>query len=221
MSMTMIITNDFPPRIGGIESFVADIAELLDREVLVYASGPAGASRTDADRGYPVVRAGELLLPTRRVAARAVDLIRQSGATSVIFGAAAPLGLLAPTLRRAGAQRMIGITHGHEIWWARLPGARSLLRRIGDGCDHLTAISTYTERRIGRALSPEGRSRLVRLPPPVDSEFFQPAAIGDRPDRAGCVAVGRFVAQKGMVTLLRAWPSPSSRTGSSSSTERS
>ncbi|HSU35365.1 MAG TPA: glycosyltransferase family 4 protein, partial [Propionibacteriaceae bacterium] len=201
----VIITNDFPPRIGGIESFVADIAELLDRKVLVYASGPPGASRTDADRGYPVVRAGELLLPTPRVAARAVDLIRQSGATSVIFGAAAPLGLLAPTLRRAGVQHIIGITHGHETWWARLPGARSLLRRIGDGCDHLTAISAYTERRIGYALSPEGRSRLVRLPPPVDSGFFQPAPIADRPDRARCVAVGRFVAQKGFTTLLRAW----------------
>ena len=205
MVMTVIITNDFPPRIGGIESFVADIAELLDRKVLVYASGPPGASRTDADRGYPVVRAGELLLPTPRVAARAVDLIRRSGATSVIFGAAAPLGLLAPTLRRAGVQRIIGITHGHETWWARLPGARSLLRRIGDECDHLTAISAYTERRIGRALSPEGRSRLIRLPPPVDSGFFRPAGIGDGPDRARCVAVGRFVAQKGFTTLLRAW----------------
>ena len=70
---TLIITNDFPPRIGGIESFVGDIAELLDRDVLVYASGPPGAARTDADRGYPVIRAGELLLPTPRVAARAAD----------------------------------------------------------------------------------------------------------------------------------------------------
>ncbi len=205
MATTLIITNDFPPRIGGIESFVADVAELLDREVLVYASGPSGASRTDADRGYPVVRAGDLLLPTPRVATRAVDLVRQSGATRVIFGAAAPLGLLAPTLRRAGVQRIVGVTHGHETWWSRLPGARSLLRQIGDGCDHLTAISAYTERTIGRALSPEARSRLVRLPPPVDPDFFQPAEIGSRPDRARCVAVGRFVAQKGFRTLLRAW----------------
>lgn len=205
MARTLIITNDFPPRIGGIESFVSDVAELLDREVLVYASGPAGSSQTDADRGYPVVRAGELLLPTPRVAGRAVDLIRQTGATSVIFGAAAPLGLLAPTLRRAGVRRIIGITHGHETWWARLPGARSLLRRIGDECDHLTAISAFTEQTIGRALSPEGRSRLVRLAPPVDPGFFQPARIGDRPDRARCVAVGRFVPQKGFTTLLRAW----------------
>ena len=124
MATTLIITNDFPPRIGGIESFVADIAELLDRDVLVYASGPPGAARLTPTRGYPVVRAGELLLPTHRVAARAVDLVRQSGATGVIFGAAAPLGLLAPALRRAGAQRIVGITHGHETWWARLPGAR-------------------------------------------------------------------------------------------------
>jgi phosphatidylinositol alpha-1,6-mannosyltransferase len=205
MATTLIITNDFPPRIGGIESFVADIAELLDRDVLVYASGPPGAAQTDSTRGYPVVRAGELLLPTHRVAKRAADLVRQSGATGVVFGAAAPLGLLAPALRRAGAQRILGISHGHETWWARVPGARVLLRRIGDGCDHLTAISAYTEQRIGRALSPAARARLLRLAPPVDPLVFRPADVAAGPGRPRCVAVGRFVAQKGLITLLRAW----------------
>ena len=84
-----------------------------------------------------------------------------SGATRVIFGAAAPLGLLAPALRRAGARQILGLTHGHETWWAALPGARQLLRRIGDSCDHLTAISAYTERRIGGALSPAAAAPAV------------------------------------------------------------
>ena len=92
----------------------------------------------------------------------------------MIFGAAAPLGLLAPALRRAGAQRIVGLTHGHETWWARCLRRRRLLRRIGDSCDHLTTISGYTERRIARALSPSARRRLLRLAPPVDIERFRP-----------------------------------------------
>ena len=150
-----------------------------------------------------MVRAGSLLLPTPRTAARAVELLGRFGASRVIFGAAAPLGLLAPALRRAGAQRIVGITHGHEVWWSALPGARRLLRRIGDGCDHLTTISAYTERRIAGALSPASRDRMLRLPPPVDAGLFRPDLLDH--GRPRCIAVGRFVEQKGFSSLLRSW----------------
>jgi phosphatidyl-myo-inositol dimannoside synthase len=203
MAPTLIITNDFPPRIGGIESFVADICELLDFDVVVYASGRSGPESGDADRPYPVIRDGSLLLPTRRLADRTTEVLRRYGATRVIFGAAAPLALLAPSLRRAGAQRIIGLTHGHETWWAALPGTRHLLRRIGDGCDHLTVISAYTCARVGMALSASARARLLSLPPPVDTTRFVPAPRDDHPARS--IAVGRFVPQKGFATLLRAW----------------
>jgi phosphatidyl-myo-inositol dimannoside synthase len=203
MARTLIITNDFPPRIGGIESFIADICELLDFDVVVYASGPSGPESGDAERPYPVIRDGSLLLPTSRLAGRTTDVLRRYGATRVIFGAAAPLGLLAPSLRRAGAQRIIGLTHGHETWWAALPGTRHLLRRIGDGCDHLTAISSYTSARVGRALSRTARARLLRLPPPVDTTRFVPATRDEHSSRS--IAVGRFVPQKGFSTLLQAW----------------
>jgi phosphatidylinositol alpha-1,6-mannosyltransferase len=203
MGPTLIITNDFPPRIGGIESFVSDICELLDFDVVVYASGPPGGATSDADRGYPVIRDGSVLLPTRRLAERTAEVLRRYGATRVIFGAAAPLALMAPRLRAAGAQRIVGVTHGHEIWWAALPGTRHLLRRIADGCDHLTAISNYTSARVGRALSPSARARLLPLPPPVDTTRFVPASRHDHSARS--IAVGRFVPQKGFSTLLRAW----------------
>jgi len=207
VATTLLVTNDFPPRIGGIESFAAEVCRLLDQDVVVYTSGPPGAAATDGDRGYPVVRDGGLLLPTPRVRARAVQLLHEHGCSRVVFGAAAPLGLLAPALRRAGASSIVGLTHGHEVWWASLPGSRTALRRIGDGCDHLTTISDYTSGRIAPALSPTGRAGLRRLSPPVDTDHFRPD-----PDRAvaphsrgRCVAVGRFVPQKGFGTLLRAW----------------
>jgi phosphatidylinositol alpha-1,6-mannosyltransferase len=202
---TLVVTNDFPPRIGGIESFVSDVCDLLDHDVVVLASGPADAAAGDGERGYPVLRAGSLLLPTRTAAARAAELVRHHGVTRVVFGAAAPLGLLAPALRAAGVQRIVGLTHGHETWWARLPGARSVLRRIGEGCDHLTVISAFTRARIAPALSPEAQGRLLRLPPPVDTDRFRPGPSRDPADRPQAVAVGRFVAQKGFDTLLRAW----------------
>ena len=198
-----MVTNDFPPRIGGIESFVADVCRLLDDDVVVLASGPPDAAAGDRARRYPVVRSGAVLLPTPATARQAAHLLRQHGATRVLFGAAAPLGLLAPGLRRAGARHLVGLTHGHEVWWARVPGARGLLRRIGEGCDHLTTISDHTTRSIAPVLTEPARERLLRLPPPVDLARFTPAAPPPGPPR--CVAVGRFVAQKGFDTLVEAW----------------
>jgi phosphatidyl-myo-inositol dimannoside synthase len=201
---TLIITNDFPPRIGGIESFLNDVCTLLNHDVVVYASGSADAAASDRDRPFPVIRDGPLLLPTPRVATRAAALLKESGATRVIFGAAAPLGLLAQGLRRAGARHILGLTHGHEIWWAQLPGARRLLRRIGDSCDHLTTISGYSERRIASALSGSAQRRLVRLAPPVDMQGFRPQMRAVCKTRR-CIAVARLIPQKGVETLLRAW----------------
>jgi phosphatidyl-myo-inositol dimannoside synthase len=202
---TLIITNDFPPRVGGIESFVSELCMLLDHDVVVYASGSAGAAASDRDRPFPVIRDGPLLLPTPRVAARAAALLGEFGITRVIFGAAAPLGLLAPSLRRAGAQQILGLTHGHETWWAQVPAAHRLLRRIGDSCDHLTTISGYTERRIASGLSPSARARLLRLAPPVDVQRFRPPARADIRGAGRCIAVARLIPQKGVETLLRAW----------------
>ena len=215
MPSTLIITNDFPPRIGGIESFVSEVCALLDHDVVVYASGSAGAAASDRDRPFRVIRDGPLLLPTPRVAARAVALLRASGATRVIFGAAAPLGLLAPSLRRAGARQILGLTHGHETWWARLPAARQLLRRIGDSCDHLTAISGYTERRIA-ALSarPPGAGCCGWHRPLTSNASDRRSEPPDEWARAAS-AVARLIPQKGVSTLLRAWRTVIDRAGRS------
>ncbi|GAB3891419.1 hypothetical protein GCM10027612_37250 [Microbispora bryophytorum subsp. camponoti] len=207
---TLIVTNDFPPRPGGIQAFVHGLASRRPPgSVVVYAPRWKGCEEFDARQPYEVVRhPSSLMLPTRSVAKRAAALV-EDGAT-VVFGAAAPLGLLAPVLRAAGAGRIVMLTHGHEASWARLPGARALLRRIGAGADVVTYLGDYTRSRIAQVVS---ASRLVRLAPGVDTAVFRPGAGGDRvraslglDDRPVVVCVSRLVPRKGQDVLLRAWP---------------
>ena len=120
MPKVLIVTNDFPPRAGGIQFFVHALAMRLPPEsVTVYAPAWEGAAEFDAQLPFPVVRhPTSLMLPVPSVARRAVGIIEREGCDTVVFGAAAPLGLLAPRLRRAGARRIVALTHGHEAGWA-------------------------------------------------------------------------------------------------------
>ncbi len=216
MSRTLIVTNDFPTRHGGIESFVYALAERLPAdEVVVYTATMPDHREFDARLPYPVVRdRASVLLPTPAVSRRTADVLRAERCDSVLFGAAAPLGLLADGLRGAGARRVVGLTHGHETWWARVPAARRALRRIGDGCDVLTYVSEFCRRRIVPALSADVAERMVRLAPGVDTEVFRPgvggAAIRERlgiaPGRPVLVSVSRFVPRKGQDALIKAMP---------------
>jgi phosphatidyl-myo-inositol dimannoside synthase len=211
----LIVTNDFPPRRGGIQSFVHALAlRMPPGSVVVYAPRWEGAAEFDAQQPFPVIRhPTSLMLPVPSVARRAARLLAEHNCDTVLFGAAAPLGLLTPSLRRAGARRAVGITHGHEAGWAALPGARWLLRRIGDEVDVLTYLGEYFHLRLARALSPAASDRMVRLAPGVDNTEFRPGAGGDAirqrlglGQRPVVVCVSRMVARKGQDTLIRAWP---------------
>ncbi|MFE6497989.1 glycosyltransferase family 4 protein [Streptomyces sp. NPDC057748] len=214
MGTTLVITNDFPPRQGGIETFVHAMATRVPGDdVVVYTSHEPGDTAYDASLPFPVVRdSGRTLLPTGRVTRRAVEIARAHGCDRVWFGAAAPLALMAPALRRSGVRRMVATTHGHEIWWARTPGARGLMRRIGDGVDVVTYLGRYTRARIEPALGP--RARMSRLVPGVDAEAYRPRADGG-PDllaefalhgKRVILCVARLVPRKGQDTLIRALP---------------
>ncbi|GGZ09665.1 glycosyltransferase family 4 protein [Streptomyces poonensis] len=222
MHKTLIVTNDFPPRPGGIQAFLHNMALRLDPErIVVYAStwkrGREGVEATaafDAEQPFTVVRdRTTMLLPTPGATRRAVSLLREHGCTSVWFGAAAPLGLMAPALRRAGAERLVATTHGHEAGWAQLPAARQLLGRIGESTDTITYLGEYTRSRIATALSPDAAARMVQLPPGVDEKTFHPGSGGDEvrarlglTDRPVVVCVSRLVKRKGQDTLIRAMP---------------
>ena len=210
------MTNDFPPRSGGIQSFVHALACRLPASgVVVYAPAWEGAADFDARQPFPVVRhRGSLMLPLPSVGTRAAGLLAEYGCDTVLFGAAAPLGLLAPRLRKAGARQIVALTHGHEAGWAALPGARTLLRRIGDEVDTMTYLAEYFRIRMARALSPAAAGRMVRLAPGVEPADFRPGSggtevrkrLGIDPDRPVVVCVSRMVPRKGQDMLLRAWP---------------
>jgi phosphatidylinositol alpha-1,6-mannosyltransferase len=217
MRRTLIVTNDFPPRQGGIQSFVHELALRLDPDKLtVYAPKWEGDAAFDAAQPFEVVRhPTSLMIGGPGVRRRAAELARSRRAEVVIFGASAPLGLITPALRKAGVRRAIAITHGHEAGWAALPGARQLLRRIGDETDVMTYLGEYFRVRVAGALRPAAAARMARLHPGVDAGVFRPdsdgrQAVRDRYGLAGrpvVVCVSRIVARKGQDTLVRAWPS--------------
>lgn len=212
----LVITNDFPPRRGGIESFVTALCAGLPADrVVVYTSRTAGSKAVDAGVAYPVIRdLSPVLLPTRRVGRAVRRVALQHGCDRVVFGASAPLGLLAGGLREAGVRRVVALSHGHEVWWSTLPGSRSLMRRIGRGADVVTYVSEFCRDRIARALAPADAAAMTRLAPGVDPEVFAPGRdpgpmrrrLGIRPDQPVVLAASRLIPRKGFDVLLEGWP---------------
>src|SRR4051794_182789 len=113
MPRTLLVTNDFPPRPGGIQTYLqAFVRQLPAGELVVYASRWRGSEESDAAQPFEVVRhPTTLLLPTPDAFARARDLVRERDIETVWFGAAAPLALLGAPLKEAGAVRTVASTH--------------------------------------------------------------------------------------------------------------
>jgi phosphatidylinositol alpha-1,6-mannosyltransferase len=221
MTRVLLVTNDFPPRRGGIQSYLHELVGHLvgagTHELTVYAPKWKGSDDFDAEAsvaGYSVVRhPGTLMLPVPSVSNRMRRLIELNDIDTVWFGAAAPLALMAPVARDAGAGRVIASTHGHEVGWSMLPLARTALRRIGTGTDVVTYVSRYTRGRFASAFGAE--AALEHVPPGVDVERFVPDEVarakmraryrlGERPV---VVCVSRLVPRKGQDMLIRAMPS--------------
>lgn len=211
---TLVVTNDYPPRPGGIQVFVHELAVRQPAgDIVVYAPAWKGAARFDASLPYPVIRhPTSLMLPVPDVARRAAAIARAERCDAAWFGAAAPLGLLAPALRRrAGIERTVASTHGHEVGWALLPAARQLLRAVGAVNDVVTYLGDYTRHRLAPALGPH--PALVQLASGVDTTLFHRGAGGERirrrydlGDRPVVVCVSRLVPRKGQDALVRALP---------------
>ncbi|MBD0022619.1 glycosyltransferase [Gordonia pseudamarae] len=214
MRRTLLVTNDFPPRPGGIQSYLENLVDRLPPDqVVVYAPRWRGCEEFDARVPYTVIRhRTTLMLPSPFVAFRAAALIRAHDIHTVWFGAAAPLAVLSPALRRAGARRIIASTHGHEVGWSMLPAARQVLRFIGTHTDVITYVSKYTRSRFSAALG--AQAALEYLPPGVDIDRFTPDPVARHRirqqlgivDRPTVLCLSRLVPRKGQDSLIRALP---------------
>ena len=214
----LFVTNDFGPRAGGIETFIIGLIQRRPfGQTIVYTSFQENSAQFDADwlanYGVRVIRdRSKILLPTPRVALHLRGIIKKEGITTAAFGAAAPLGLLSASMKRAGVVRTVALTHGHEVWWAKVFPFNLLLRRIGSTVDVLTYLGEFTRKAISKALSARAQSAMVKIAPGIDVEHFIStdasslrASLG-LADKKVIVSVGRLVHRKGQDHLIEAMP---------------
>jgi phosphatidylinositol alpha-1,6-mannosyltransferase len=214
----LFITNDFGPRAGGIETFIIGLIERRAfASTIVYTSAQENSQEYDANWerkfGVKVVRdSSRILLPTPKVARRISKLVKTENIKTVAFGAAAPLGLLAHSIKRAGIVRIVALTHGHEVWWARVFPFNLLMRRIGRGVDSLTYLGEYTHQMISRALDQRAKLAMVKIAPGIDTQHFRPRNSEDLrkslnlAEKKVIVCVARLVHRKGQDRLIEAMP---------------
>ena len=215
----LFVTNDFGPRAGGIETFIIGLIERRPfGQTIVYTSWQDNAASYDAEWrskfGVEVIRdRSKILLPTPRVALALRKIIRTRGITTAAFGAAAPLGLLSASMKRAGVKRSVALTHGHEVWWAKVFPFNFLLRRIGSTVDVLTYLGEFTQSAISKALTSNAQRAMVKIAPGIDADHFVPtdASILRRSlgleNKKVIVSVGRLVHRKGQDYLIQSMPS--------------
>ncbi len=214
---TFLITNDLGPRAGGIESFVLGLLERVDKNSVVILTSSQSKSK-DFDKelfekfGAIVIRdTSKILLPTPRVARKAVKIMKEYQAKTIWFGAAAPLALLAKRLRIAGATNIVALTHGHEVWWAKIPIFRLAISKISADVDSLTYLGDFTKNAMLPVIA--DKSKLVKIAPGIDVDHFVPSEIDVKliekhklQNRRVIVCVGRLVHRKGQDKLIEAMP---------------
>ena len=214
----LLVTNDLGPRSGGIETFILGLLEGLPKNTLViYTSSQKGNAPFDAQLlekfGATVIRdRAKILLPTPRISRKAVGILKQYKIQNVWFGAAAPLGLMASQLRKGGASNIVALSHGHEIWWAKIPILKQILRKIIKNVDKLGYLGAFTKNEISKATTEV--NKLVQIAPGIDTNYFQPKkpnpaliARYQLEGRRVIVCVARLVHRKGQDQLIKALPS--------------
>ena len=215
----LLVTNDFGPRAGGIETFIIGLLERMQPgTVMVYTSQQAESESFDQrwrERyGVLVIRdRSSILLPTPRVNRAIKNIIRREGIESVWFGAAAPLAVMAKAFRAVGVKKIVALTHGHEVWWAKIPPFSFAMKFIGAHVDHLGYLGEFTRNAIAPSLNKRDQDKLIKIAPGIDTEHFsitpRDAALVAELDITGSptiVSVGRLVHRKGQDQLVKALP---------------
>ncbi|MGI9144549.1 MAG: glycosyltransferase family 4 protein [Candidatus Planktophila sp.] len=215
----LLVTNEFGPRTGGIETFVIGLLErIAGHKVFVFTSNQGDTTSYDKnwqeEFGVTVIRdRRRILLPSWRVTRVAKKIVSEQKIEVVIFGAAAPLGLMGGALRKSGVKKIVALTHGHEVWWAKIFPFNLAINRIGRISDHLTYLGEFTRNAISKALAKKDAQAMVKIAPGIDTGHFipQPDSMAKRislglENKKIIISVGRLVHRKGQDKLIEAMP---------------
>jgi phosphatidylinositol alpha-1,6-mannosyltransferase len=183
----------------------------------VYTSSQEGSADYDAQwlRQYGVVvirDRAKILLPTPRVALNLARIIKERDIKVAAFGAAAPLALLSASMKRAGVIKTVALTHGHEVWWAKVFPFTLAIRRIGSTVDTLTYLGEFTQHAISQSLSASAAKAMVKIAPGIDVDHFTPVDSTqlrkelNLEGKKVIVSVGRLVHRKGQDHLIESMP---------------
>ncbi len=208
----ILVTNDFPPKLGGIQSYLYDLWSRLDPssfEVLTISY--PGDYIFDAKQKFAIHRLNEkMLLPTPKIRHAVEKVIRDSQASFVVLDPVLPLGLLGPQL---GVPYGV-ILHGAEITVpARLPGTKSLLAKVVKNADLVISAGNYALREAEVVVGEELPESVVVLPG-IDVKRFRVFSDKEKelareklflPSDAFIItSVSRLVPRKGMDVLIEA-----------------
>jgi phosphatidylinositol alpha-1,6-mannosyltransferase len=207
----LLVTNDFPPKVGGIQSYLWELwRRLPPDDVTVLTTPYAGVEAFDADQAYRIVRTREpVLIPTPSLRRRIDALAAEVGAKLVVFDPALPVGQLGPSIELPYAV----VLHGAEVTVpGRLPGSHQLLGRVLRGAAHIIAAGSYPAAEAEHAAGQSLPTTIV--PPGVDTELFHPLTADERaatrrrlglPEEGPLVVgISRLVPRKGFDVLIRA-----------------
>jgi phosphatidyl-myo-inositol dimannoside synthase len=207
---TLLVTNDYPPRVGGIQrTLEALVRELPADRISVLCPAWDGDAAFDETAGYRVLRQRERFLwPTPETGQRIRRAVQETGSHVVLFGAATPLALLGPGLAARGTP-YLAAAHGFEYWTAVAPGAHAMLRRATSRAARVPVMCSEFIARTVRTAVPHSVPVSV-LYPGADVEAFRPdLPTTDLRERHGIgmrpliVCVSRLVARKGQDVLIR------------------
>jgi phosphatidyl-myo-inositol dimannoside synthase len=207
----LLVTNDFPPKIGGIQSLLWEWWRRLPPDRFAVLTSPYdGAAEFDREQPYRIERVPEpVLLPHPVMVRRVNELAADFGAELVVLDPAVPLGLIGPSLQLPYDV----VLHGAEVTVpGRLPGSKQALAHVLRNARHVIAAGGYpsaeADRAAGRALP------TTIVPPGVDTDRFRPLTTDERrrarldfglpPEGPVIVGVSRLVPRKGFDTAIRA-----------------
>lgn len=208
---TLLVTNDYPPRVGGIQrTLEALVRRLPPDRVAVLCPNAEGGDAFDRVAPYAVYRQTERFLwPVPDVRRRLHEAVRSFRAEVVLFGAVYPLALLGPSLTETGTP-YLAAAHGFEYWLSIAPGTHALVRRATSRASRVPVMCSAFIARVVRTAVPDDVPVSVMYPG-ADLEIFRPdlpyedlTDLHGVADRPLVVCVSRLVARKGQDVLIRA-----------------